>query len=132
MKNKTHLHLTTKINSEIYNIQDFWIGVLFGGDRHSCCDKFLHLYLGDKLIGLSSLSLSGELRDDIPEIVGFYILPEYRNQGYGKLLLEKSVKDFKRFTDKQLCMIVISKKMKKLLQNFKSNNLNCTYSNTLI
>lgn len=123
IKNRLHLHLTNKINKDIYKLKDFWIGILFGGDRHSCCDKFLHLYLGDKLIGLSSFSLSGEKHNNTPEIVGFYILPEYRKQGYGKLLLEKSIKDFRRFTDKKLTMVVISNNMDKLLNKFKNDNL---------
>lgn len=103
-------NLTEKINTDIFkmNINDIMIPILFAGDRQTCCDYFLHMYQGDELIGLSSFSLQGEMYNDTPEIVGVYILPKYRNKGYGKELIEKSIETFSSFTDKKISMDIIT------------------------
>lgn len=103
-------NLTEKINTDIFkmNINDMMIPILFAGDRQTCCDYFLHMYQGDELIGLSSFSLQGEMYNDTPEIVGVYILPKYRNKGYGKELIKKSIETFSSFTDKKISMDIIT------------------------
>lgn len=70
------------------------IAMLLGGDRLSCCDEAVGIYdkTGEKMVGVATIAPEGEMRSGEPTIVGEFILPEFRDQGYGKELLVKTIK----------------------------------------
>jgi RimJ/RimL family protein N-acetyltransferase len=67
-------------------------GMLFSGDRFSCCDEAAVLYDFDgNFIGIATISFKGEDYSGKPEIVGLYVSPQHRNQGYGIELLRQAL-----------------------------------------
>lgn len=65
--------------------------ILFSGDRWSCCDQCVYLYVSNKLVAIATIAPNGEQNSGNPEIVGIYVHKEYRNLGYSKLILEGAV-----------------------------------------
>lgn len=57
--------------------------ILFGGDRLSCCNAFVHIE--DK--GIATIAMQGEQGSGVPTIVGVYVAPNHRKQGVGRKLL---------------------------------------------
>lgn len=67
-------------------------GTMFVGDRASCIEFGTTVVLNDsKIAGLVTVAPDGEMRSGKPTIVGVYVLPEYRRQGYGKAMLQRAV-----------------------------------------
>lgn len=67
-------------------------GMLFAGDRFSCCDEALVAYLDNQFVGIATISPRGEYYDGVPDIVGLYVAPNFRCRGYGLALLEAAIK----------------------------------------
>jgi GNAT superfamily N-acetyltransferase len=83
---------TSNWSEELNNIPHGVIrGILFSGDRFSCCDEAVVFYKNKKFIGIATISSVGEYHDKIPDIVGLYISPEYRRQGYGLQILSAAI-----------------------------------------
>jgi hypothetical protein len=55
------------------------LGMLFSGDRISCCDEAVVIREGDQLIVIATIAPYGENTGN-PAIVGVYVVPEYRRQ----------------------------------------------------
>jgi len=90
--------------------------VLLGGDRIVCCDEAVVMRSeSDDLIGIATISSQGEDYSGDPEIVGLYILPEYRGQGYAKELLKKTIERCTERGFKKICLNVLSKKMMQVI-----------------
>jgi GNAT superfamily N-acetyltransferase len=66
-------------------------GILFSGDRFSCCNEEVIKSIDGKFVGIATISFKGEDWSGKPEVVGLYVAPEFRCQGYGFELLEKAV-----------------------------------------
>lgn len=86
--------------------------IFLGGDRIACCDEAVTIRTeaGD-LVGMATISSQGEDYSGNPEIVGAYILPKYRGQGYSKELLEKTIERCIERGFKKIRVDVLSKKM---------------------
>lgn len=68
------------------------VGMLFTGDRLSCIDYAVVIADQGKLVGLATIAPEGEGGGvNKPTIVGFFIMPEYRKQGYALQLLEATI-----------------------------------------
>jgi hypothetical protein len=69
--------------------------VQFGGESAWCCDEFVVLVSDDeKPVAVSSIAPNGEQDSGRCEIVGFYVMPEYRwnkEVNYHRLLAEAVV-----------------------------------------
>jgi ribosomal protein S18 acetylase RimI-like enzyme len=65
--------------------------ILFLGDRYTCIDEGVAILDGDELIGLATIAAEGEQHSGEPTIVGLWVNPLYRRQGYGKKLLEDAI-----------------------------------------
>ena len=60
-----------------------WTGLLFAGDRWSCCNEGMAVKNDQgEILGLATISFNGEEQSGQPGIVGLYTIPEARN---GKL-----------------------------------------------
>lgn len=71
--------------------EDFWVEVLEDWIKNSNFSIYL-LCENEKPIGCISCGKSREEQfSDWGEIPSFYLLPQYFNKGYGKLLLEKAL-----------------------------------------
>lgn len=66
-------------------------GILFVGDRISCLDEAIGLKAGGEIVGVATIAPEGEMMSGRPTIVALYVLPEFRQRGYGKILLEAAV-----------------------------------------
>ncbi len=69
-----------------------WYGMLFVGDRASCCDEAAVVEVEDGLlVALASIAPNGEQESGEPTIVGLYTLPPFRGHGFGKAALEAAI-----------------------------------------
>jgi GNAT superfamily N-acetyltransferase len=66
-------------------------GILFSGDRFSCCDEAVVFGENGKFVGMQPSPPHGEYFDGTPDIVGLYVAPEFRRQGYGLQLLTAAI-----------------------------------------
>lgn len=82
--------LMEKVRS-FYDKPDPAVFILLAGDRISCCDEGVIMSDKDKLIGVSTIAPAGEEMSGQPTIVALYVSREYRNKGYGDLLLRKAI-----------------------------------------
>lgn len=68
------------------------IGMLFAGDRMSCCDEAVVMKSSaGELLGWATLAPRGEERNGNPTIVGVYIVPSARGKGFALPLLRATL-----------------------------------------
>ena len=77
--------------SQFYEKPDIAVAVLLGGDRISCCDEGVIMEKESKLIGVATIAPEGEEHSGQPTIVGLYVAPEHRGQGYGGQILKRAI-----------------------------------------
>lgn len=89
------MKLTVKSNwsEDLKNIPHGVIkGILFSGDRFHCCDEAIVGYNEEgKFIGIATISPKGEYHDGTPDVIGLYVAPELRRQGYGLQILTAAI-----------------------------------------
>ncbi|MFY9484753.1 MAG: GNAT family N-acetyltransferase [Patescibacteria group bacterium] len=68
------------------------IGILFAGDRLSCCDEALAAFEADQFLGAVTLAPQGEMGSGEPTIVGIWVHYDHRGNGVGQTLLEAAVR----------------------------------------
>ncbi|KKU60246.1 MAG: hypothetical protein UX81_C0002G0043 [Parcubacteria group bacterium GW2011_GWA2_47_12] len=73
-------------------LQDAWCPTLFGGDRMSCCDEAAIVEINGKVVALATLAPEGEMNEGVPTIVGLYTIRAERRRGYGKAVLEATIR----------------------------------------
>jgi GNAT superfamily N-acetyltransferase len=66
-------------------------GILFSGDRFTCCDEAVIAYDNDTFVGIATISFKGEDYSGKPEVVGLYVVPAFRCKGYGFMLLKDAI-----------------------------------------
>lgn len=71
---------------------DAWFGILFCGDRLSCCDEAAIIEINGNVVALATISPVGEMGEGMPTIVGFYTVREYRKQGCGREALVAAIR----------------------------------------
>lgn len=94
--------------------------ILFGGDRLSCCDEaYVCRSLSGEILGAVTISRNGQMGEG-PEIVGLYVLPEYRRRGYGDLLLKLALLrlDQQELLPAKIC--ILSTAMMELISHLQS------------
>lgn len=64
------------------------VHILFAGDRFYCCDEAVAVYIENKVVALASIAPKGEEGIVKPTIVGVYVHPNFRGQGFGKVVFE--------------------------------------------
>ncbi|OGD56781.1 hypothetical protein A2V71_01515 [Candidatus Berkelbacteria bacterium RBG_13_40_8] len=64
---------------------------LFVGDRLSVIDESVAIKVDGKIVGIATIAPQGEMMSGVPTIVGIYVLPEFRRQGLGKILLLSAI-----------------------------------------
>ncbi len=64
------------------------VAILLGGDRLRCCDEAVALEVDGQIVGVASISPEGESYDGKPAIVGLYVVPERRRQGYSMKIMQ--------------------------------------------
>lgn len=98
--NGQYITMDTKITvKKIAEVSDFFrthstdplVCLLFGGDRGTVCDEVVMLQSGRSILALASISPNGETGEG-PGIVGLYVVPKYRKCGYGKHVMEATVR----------------------------------------
>lgn len=78
----------SEVTPYLKQIKSFLVlGMLFSGDRISCCDEAVVISEGDQLIAIATIAPYGENTGN-PTIVGVYVTPEYRKQGYGTKVVD--------------------------------------------
>ena len=68
-----------------------WFGMLFAGDRGSCCDEAVVVFEDNALVAIASIAPEGEAESGEPTIVGLYTLPRFRGQGFGRATMEAAI-----------------------------------------
>jgi GNAT superfamily N-acetyltransferase len=89
------MRIETKSNwkSDLNNVSPLILGMLFSGDRFSCCDEALVGYdAKDQFIGIVTISSKGEQYNGQPDIIGLYVNPIHRKKGYGLALLQAAIR----------------------------------------
>ena len=67
--------------------------ILFTGDRVSCCDEVVALEIEGAIdVAFATISPEGEDYSGKPDIVALYTLPRFRQQGYGRAVLEAAIR----------------------------------------
>jgi GNAT superfamily N-acetyltransferase len=70
-------------------------GILFAGDRLSCCDEAVALKVDGRIVGLATIAPKGEYgAGGQPTIIALYVVLGERRKGYGKILQEAVVTRF--------------------------------------
>lgn len=93
--------ITVKVlqSGEVYNLVDdavkhspVWC-ILFGGDRISCCGEAVALKESKtgNVIGVATIAKDGEDYCGTPAIVGLWIAPAFRKQGFSAELLKATL-----------------------------------------
>lgn len=65
--------------------------VTLGGERHFLCDEAIVAWDGDTPAGISTIAPKGESGDGQAEIVGLFVLADYRRGGVGSELLTRAL-----------------------------------------
>ena len=65
--------------------------ILFVGDRILCCDEAMGLDVDGEVVGVATIAPLGEENSGQPDIVGLYVRPKFRRQGYSLQLLESAL-----------------------------------------
>lgn len=67
--------------------------ILLGGDRIYCCDEVIagKTTFG-KIVGVGTIAPEGEEQSGQPTIVALYVHPDFRQKGYGRKIMEATVK----------------------------------------
>ena len=68
------------------------IGTLLSGDRISCCDEILAAVEDEKIVTVATIAPQGEMREGQPTIVAIYTHPDFRRQGFGRVVTEAVVR----------------------------------------
>lgn len=71
--------------------QNILTGMLFAGDRISCCTHAAVACDGSSLRGLATIAPDGEQFSGKPTIVGLYVFPQHRGRLIGKRLLVAAI-----------------------------------------
>jgi len=93
------------------------VGMLFGGDRISCCDEGVIAEQGSKLVGLATIAPEGEQMSGQPTIVGWYVIPEYRRKGIGSQILKRAVERCIERGFNKIRMDVMSSNARRIIKN---------------
>jgi len=67
------------------------VGILFAGDRFSCCDQGVGAFVDGQLVGIATIASEGETYDGTPTIVGLFVSPEHRCRGIGTALMRAAI-----------------------------------------
>lgn len=90
-------------------------GLLFAGDRISCCDEAIALKRGNQVIGMATIAPKGEDLSGTPTVVGIFVQPEYRQKGFGTMIFQKTLERcFERGFSK-IRIDVLSKQVMKMI-----------------
>lgn len=101
---------------QLHEKPNFAVGLLLSGDRISCCDEGVIMEKEAKLVGVATIAPEGEEHSGQPTIVGLYVAPEYRGQGYGDQILRRAIERcIERGFDK-IRMDVMSSNVSKILE----------------
>lgn len=65
--------------------------ILFGGQRLHCIDEAIIGIVDDEIIGAATIAPEKQEYRGEPEIVGLYIRPEFRREGYGTEIFRRAV-----------------------------------------
>ena len=66
-------------------------GLLFCGDRLSCCDEAVGLKDGDVAIGVATIAPDGEMGSGQPTVVALYLCKPYRGQHHSAALMKAAI-----------------------------------------
>lgn len=91
-------------------------GLLFGGDRYSCCDQYIICSAGDDLVGIASIAPEGEQNSGRPTIVGLWIKPSFRNQGWGHKILAAAINQCLQRKFNKIRIDALNPEMKKTIE----------------
>jgi len=97
------------------------IGILFGGDRLTCCDEVLAAYAGSTFLGVVTLSSEGETLSGEPAIVGLWVHYDHRGEGVGSVLLTAAVKRMAKRGLVPVSIIPLSSKVLGMLEKLPPN-----------
>lgn len=100
-------------------------GILFGGDRYSCCNAACIAYLNNGPIGAVTISHRGEQNSGQPTIVGLYVGRKMRRMGVGTELLTKAIKYCQDNNLIPVRVDVLSKSAKNLIDKLPDNLKSC-------
>ncbi|MEO8637842.1 MAG: GNAT family N-acetyltransferase [Candidatus Taylorbacteria bacterium] len=89
---KAHEAVSLLFSTHTYVKHDAWFPTLFGGDRLSCCDEAVVVMVEGCIAALATIAPEGEMTSGHPTIVGLYTVRAFRQQGYGKMVLEATVR----------------------------------------
>ncbi|MFB6226614.1 MAG: GNAT family N-acetyltransferase [Candidatus Paceibacteria bacterium] len=65
--------------------------ILFGGERLHCIDEAVIGTVDEQLIGAATIAPEGQEHRGDPEIVGLYVRPGFRREGYGTEIFRQAV-----------------------------------------
>lgn len=68
------------------------MGTLLSGDRTTCCDEVIAGFVEGQIVGVCTIAPRGEEGSGQPTIVAFYTHPDYRHRGYGRKIVEGTVR----------------------------------------
>ena len=97
--------------------------VTLGGDRHLCCDEAIAAYEGDVLVGAATIAPKGESGEDMPEVVGLFVLEKYRRQKVGRELLLRAIARCRERRLVPLRLNILSKAASALVKNLSPDAL---------
>lgn len=68
------------------------MGTLLSGDRITCCDEVVAGFVDGRIVGVCTIAPEGEEGSGQPTIVAFYTHPDHRKRGYGRQIVEATVR----------------------------------------
>lgn len=96
--------------------------IVLGGERMSCCDEAVVLEDGNgNLVGMATIAPRGESGEGKPAIVGLYVLPRFRRQGYAKELLLKTIERCIERGFEKICLDVMSRRLMRVITKLPSD-----------
>lgn len=95
----------------------FAMGLLFGGDRLTCCDEAVALKDQGVILCLATIAPKGEELSGQPTIVALYTLPEYRRHGYGRLVFVAAINRCRERGFKKVRVDVLSAHVMKIIES---------------